>query len=286
MQWTIAGRDSCMDCPKQELDVQDHATSSSGKKATDCSWPITRTVQCRTYPASSCRMRPYFSSVWKVLPINASSVQSLIGRMVATASTGIKKQDCLSGFMPGSVTFNATSNSNRNEGSIPAGMYTQSYTMLAFCCKESSISRSVDVVLPRNQAFYLIAAQNGSCQSVKDMEASEETLAWSGVSVTVNGTVPKALGNNTLELTFCYYTPSPATVEQATGKLSLYETRIGNCWNYSYSRHWVILGYHSVLMFTFRSCTCVCSTTANGLCMYVYHYIIHNHTATQCNHIA
>ena len=140
-----------------------------------------------------------------------------------------QKQECPPGFMPGDVTFNATRNSNRNGSSIPAEMYTQSYTMLAFCCKQSSISRRVDIVLSCNRAFYLMSAQNGSCQSVKDMEASKETLVWSGVSVTVNGTVPKALGNNTLELAFCYYTPSPATVEQATGKPSLYETRIANC---------------------------------------------------------
>lgn len=133
-----------------------------------------------------------------------------------------QKQECPPGFMLGSVTFNATRNFNRNGGSLPAGVYNESNTMLAFCCKESSLSRSVDIVLPRNRAFYLMAAQNGSCQSVKGMTALEETLAWSGVSVDVNGTVPKALGNNSLELAFCYYTPlSSATDEQATGKPSL-----------------------------------------------------------------
>lgn len=132
--------------------------------------------------------------------------------------------DCPSGFMQGSVTFDAavrSMNSNRAGGSRPAGVYTTNRTMLEFCCMESSISRSMNIVLPSNRAFYLMAAQNGSCQSVQGMNATEEILDWSGISVNITGAVPRGLGleNNSLALAFCYYRPTAsATAEPATGK--------------------------------------------------------------------
>lgn len=131
---------------------------------------------------------------------------------------------CPPGFMQGSVTFSAGMrplSPNRHGGSIPAGVYTRNFTMLEFCCKESSISRSVNIVLPSNRAFYLLAAQNGRCQNVQGMNASEETLVWSGVSVSINGMVPKGLENNSLELAFCYYRPTSSAVETTNGKPSL-----------------------------------------------------------------
>ena len=125
---------------------------------------------------------------------------------------------CPTGFMQGSVTFNGNL-SNRDGGFLPAGEYTRSSTTLEFCCKEGSIGRSVDIVLPNNQAFYLMAAKNGTCQSVQGMNVLEETLIWSGVSMNVSGSVPKGLENNSLELAFCYYWPlSSATNDPATGK--------------------------------------------------------------------
>ena len=125
---------------------------------------------------------------------------------------------CPNGFMQGSVTFNGTLN-NRDGGILPAGEYTNSSTRLEFCCKEGSIGRSVDIVLPNNRDFYLMAAKNGACQSVQGMNVLEETLVWSGVSVNVSGSVPKGLENNSLELAFCYYRPlSSATINPATGK--------------------------------------------------------------------
>lgn len=124
---------------------------------------------------------------------------------------------CPSGFLQGSVTFNGTLNS-RNGGILPAGLYTSISTTLEFCCKESSISRSVDIVLPNNQAFYLMAAKNGTCQSVQGMNVLEETLVWSGVSVSVSGSVPKGLENNSLEVAFCYYRPLSSATIDPTGK--------------------------------------------------------------------
>ena len=126
-----------------------------------------------------------------------------------------EREACPPGFIPGSVSFDAVvrtdNNSNRVGGSVPAGNYTDNHTMLEFCCMESSISRSTDIVLPSNQGFYLMAAQNGICQSVRGMIATEESLLWSGISVnSITGTVPKGLsmGNNVLELAFCYYRPT------------------------------------------------------------------------------
>lgn len=128
---------------------------------------------------------------------------------------------CPAGFMQGSVTYVRPLSSNRHGGSVPAGVYTRNFTMLEFCCKESSISRSVNIVLPNNRSFYLLAAQNGSCQSVQGMNASEEVLIWSNVSVSINGTVPKGPENNSLELAFCYYRPTSSVVKTVNGKPSL-----------------------------------------------------------------
>ncbi|XP_076079121.1 uncharacterized protein LOC143049335 [Mytilus galloprovincialis] len=119
----------------------------------------------------------------------------------------MKYTTCPTGFTEGSITWDdEDNNANQKSGTLPSGVYNTD-TIIYYCCRNDG-SDVLEIKLPTGNPFYLLR-YTGSCQKVKSMSVSEETIKWAcqtGGVKTVATVKPYEDGAaEYIRLHFCYY---------------------------------------------------------------------------------
>ncbi|XP_068677018.1 uncharacterized protein [Montipora foliosa] len=132
-----------------------------------------------------------------------------------------KGNACPLNLSPGGVKWDDenTANMNRNEGTLPDGIY-DSDTYIEYCCSTSG-DRNVPISLPTLKPFFLLAYGSAECQQVKWAVASQEWIRFDnedrGNTDSEWGLYPHGAGIRNHNISYCYYRGCSGTLSGESG---------------------------------------------------------------------